>query len=329
MIELAILAFSIFFLSKFSCIAVENAQALSEKFKVSTTLIGMLIIGVIVSLPELSIAMTSSALGEGEIAAGNIFGTNVALVLFSLGLASFLYGIRIERKNLEEIGFVLLITIMVFMYLIFRTQVIEMSIGFLDGFFFFMIFWWYAIKSVLDKISEKTRNQKMPLLEDRLKKKEAQREGWELTALVFLATIFAIYASAKIAVDATVKITEELNIAKSFIGATLIALGTCLPETMIAFVAIKKKMYSIALGDIVGSMITNITLVLGATAAVSPLWLNMKILGIALVFAVVSNIIFFYFAAMRKSLGKQEGIIMTAIYFVYLALISIFQFGAY
>ncbi|MFA6907445.1 MAG: hypothetical protein WC263_01320, partial [Candidatus Micrarchaeia archaeon] len=265
--EFMLLAVFTFVLSKMSCAAVEQAGRLSDYLGLSKMAIGMLIVGAMVALPELSVAITSSAAGQGELTAGNVFGANVVLILFALGICAIVYGLKVERKNLEDVGFVLLLTFLISMYMIFATQIAGRPIGFLEGVGLYVIFGWYAAKMVIDKAVSKRKAG-----EDRahfntgiagprwLARMDA---GGPATAIVFAASVLAVYVSANIVVSSAISIATELGLAQSFIGATLIALGTSLPEIMVGFEAIKRKMYGLALGDAMGSIMANITIVLG------------------------------------------------------------------
>ncbi|MFA6214406.1 MAG: hypothetical protein WC717_03970, partial [Candidatus Micrarchaeia archaeon] len=293
--EFALLVLFTYVLSRMSCIAVEQAGRLSEYLGLSKMAVGMLIVGAMVALPELSVAITSSAAGQGELSAGNVFGANVVLILFALGIGAFVYGFRVERKNLEDVGFVLLLTFLISMYMIFVTQIAGRTIGFLEGVALYLVFAWYAAKMVIDKaISKKS------VVEDRAHFNTGTFSlGWlqkmdvngPVTALVFAASVLAVYVSADIVVDSAISIATELGLAQSFIGATLIALGTSLPEIMVGFEAIKKRMYGLVLGDAMGSIMANITIVLGTAAIIRPISLHLKVFGIAMLFAVLANVL--------------------------------------
>jgi cation:H+ antiporter len=326
--EIALLVAFTYVLSKMSCIAVEQAGKLSDYFGISKMAIGMLVVGMMVSLPELSVAITSSALGQGELSAGNVFGANSVLILFALGVGAFVYGFRIERKNLEDIAFVLLVTFLISIYLMFLTQMADRPVGFLEGVGLFIIFAWYAAKVVIDKAIVKssviedlahfnTRSLDFAWL--------ARGGSGPATALVFAGSVLAVYVSANIVVDSAISLTSTLGLEQSFIGATFISLGTSLPEIMVALHAIRKKMYGLALGDVMGSIMVNITLVLGAAAVIQPISLHLNVFGIALLFAVLANFVFFYYAAMRGRFGRREGISLVALYALYLLLITASQ----
>ncbi|MDD5318156.1 MAG: sodium:calcium antiporter, partial [Candidatus ainarchaeum sp.] len=109
-IELATLIVSTVILSKSASVVVEKAALLARFFGISQLAIGMLLIAVSTSLPELSVSTIASAGGNGAIAAGNVFGSNIANILLVLGIGAFAYGFRVNREELTDTGFVLLVT---------------------------------------------------------------------------------------------------------------------------------------------------------------------------------------------------------------------------
>jgi cation:H+ antiporter len=329
--EFMLLVVFTFVLSKMSCIAVEQAGKLSDYFGLSKMAIGMLIVGAMVALPELSVAVTSSAMGQGELTAGNVFGANVVLVLFAFGMGAIIYGFKVERKNLEDVGFVLLLTFIISMYMIFVTQIAGRTIGFLEGIALYIIFGWYAAKIVIDRASSKRKKTEDQAHFDTgsanfawLKKIDV---SGPVTALIFSASVLAVYVSANLVVKSAISIAADLGLAQSFIGATLIALGTSLPEIMVGLEAMKKKMYGLALGDAMGSIMANITLVLGTAAIIRPISLHLNVFGIAMLFAVLANVLFFYYAAVKGRMGKSEGMTLVGFFILYVIAISASQLG--
>ena len=329
--EFILLVAFTFVLSKMSCIAVEQAGKLSDYFGLSSMAIGMLVVGAMVSLPELAVAITSSAVGQGELAVGNVFGANVMLILFAFGMGAIIYGFKIERKNLEDVGFVLIVTLLISIYMIFATQIAGRAIGFLEGMALYVIFTWYAAKMVIDKAVSKRKAK-----EDQAHFNTGTPDSqWlqkidvsgPVIALVFSASVLAVYVSANVVVKSAISIAVELGLAQSFIGATLIALGTSLPEIMVGLEALKKKMYGLALGDAMGSIMVNITLVLGTAAIIQPISLHLKVFGIAMLFAVLANVLFFYYAAVKGKIGKREGMMLVGFFILYVIAISASQIG--
>ena len=121
--ELAILLISVIILSKSSSLVVDNAVKLAAFFGISQIAIGFLLISISTSLPELSVSVVSSTMGEGAIAAGNVFGSNIANILLILGLGAFLYGFKISNSNLKDIGLVLLLTTVISVYILFSSSI--------------------------------------------------------------------------------------------------------------------------------------------------------------------------------------------------------------
>ena len=136
-----------------------------------------------------------------------------------------------------------------------------------------------------------------------------------------------VMISSSFVVNSAVALANAIGLAKSFIGATIIALGTSLPELSIDLQAIRKKQYGLALGDAIGSNMANLTLVLGTAAAISPILVQLKVFIAALLFAVVANAVFFYFAAIKKRIGRAEGAFMVLAYLAYLLVIFALQFA--
>lgn len=145
--------------------------------------------------------------------------------------------------------------------------------------------------------------------------------------LFFSGSIILVLVSASFVVDSAVKIAKLLNIAESFIGATIIAIGTSLPELSIDLQAIRKKHYGIALGDAIGSTMTNITLVLGTAAVIHPISIILPVFIAELLFAIIANILLFYVAAVNKQLRRFDGALFLLIYVVYLITIFYLQIG--
>jgi len=314
--ELITLVISVFILAKASELVVENASKLARFFGVSQLAIGMLLIAVSTSLPELSVSVASSFAKQGAIAAGNVFGSNIANVLLILGLGATLYGFKVRREILADLALVLVLTTAISAYILFHSQVAGSALGFYEGVLLLLIGVWYAGRMLSRKRID----------EDGASKPISRSEGLKFF-LLFFAGIIGVIISSQFVVDSAVKLADAAGLAKSFIGATLIAIGTSLPELSIDLQAIRKKHYGIALGDAIGSNMANLTLVLGTAAVISPIVVQLGVFVAALLFAVVANTVFLYIAAVRREFGRREGLAMLAMYAIYLIIIFYLQFG--
>lgn len=316
LVELLTLVIFIAILAKSSGLVVENAEKLAVFFRISTLAIGLLLVAVSTSLPELSVSVASSTAKQGAIAAGNVFGSNIANVLLVLGLGAFLYGFRVRRESLPDIALVLMLTTLISVYILFHVQITGQALGFYEGVLLLLIFLWYA-----NRLLKKKNIQGMAPA-----KEMGRHEG--LKAFLFFGLgIVGVIISSNFVVDSAVALADIAGLSKSFIGATLIALGTSLPELTIDLQAIRRKQYGLALGDAIGSIMANMTLVLGAAAAISPIIVNLDVFSAALLFAVAANMVFLYIAAVKGKFGRKDGLLLLGLYALYLIVIFYLQFG--
>src|SRR3989338_1058741 len=133
LLELLLLLSFIVLLSKSATIVVDNVYILSRFFNIGTMAIGFILLSVSTSLPELSVSVVSSTVGEGAIAAGNVFGSNIANILLVLGAGAILYGFKIRKEDLRDVGFVLLLTTVLSAYIIFNSSIQGQVLGGIEG----------------------------------------------------------------------------------------------------------------------------------------------------------------------------------------------------
>lgn len=313
LVELMVLLVSLAVLGKSSETVVEKAAKLSAFFGISTLAIGFLLMSVSTSLPELSVSVLSSTSGEGAISAGNVFGSNIANILLVLGLGGLLYGFSIKKSELMDIGLVLVLTTIISAYIIYAASVSGQALAFPEGLVLLALFGVY-VRHVLG------RKREREIQGEKVTKKEAL-----YAFLWFFASVLLVLASAGFVVDSAVKLAGALGLASSFIGATLVAVGTSLPELSVDLQAIRKKQYGLALGDAIGSNMANITLVLGTAAAINPIHVTLPVFIIALLFAIVANMLLLYAAATDRRLSRQGGLMFLAVYAIYLIAIFLAQ----
>lgn len=314
-IELGALIIGVLILAKSSSTVVENAFKLSKFFGISQLAIRFLLISISTSLPELSVSVISASAGNGAIAAGNVFGSNIANILLILGLGAFLYGFKVKKPDLKEIAIVLLITTIISGYIIFSSTIRKQALGLAEGAILLLVFVAYLAYVFLRK--KQTTNEG-PV--EVITKKQAL-----VAFLYFSISIILVLISSGIVVDNAIKIAAILHLAESFIGATIIAIGTSLPELSIDLQAIRKKQYGLALGDAIGSNMTNLTLVLGTAAVIGSITVAIPIFIAALLFAVIANMLLLYFAATNENLKKNQGAIMLITYLIYIIAIFYLQ----
>ena len=306
-LETLVLLFSIAILSKAAEMVISSSVRLSKFFNINQAAMGFLMVAIATSLPELSVSVTSSLAGEGAISAGNVFGSNIANILLILGIGGFVYGMKITAPNLRDVALILLLTTIISVYIIYGSSVSFQALGLPEGLILLLIFavyvWW-----TLRRKKSFNGNAKAKVTKEKA-----------LRAFVgFFVGIFLVIISSAFAVDSAVAIASGFGLAQSFIGATLIAIGTSLPELSTALAALRKKQYGLVLGNAVGSNMANITLVLGVTSAINPVSVQLPIFIAALLFAVIANTLLFYSAAVNKGIGRFSGAAYIVVYVIYL-----------
>lgn len=296
--DFALLALGLLVLAKASSITVNNAVKLSKLSGISEVAIGFILIAVSTSIPELSIAVISSYQGNNALSFGNLVGANVTNLTLVFAILA-LYGARFKMKGIVEIDKAIILTSMVALFLI--------IIGKSDLVFgIFCISLFYMFSSFVYKNEIKTGDI------HGLKTVETTK------AIFFVvASVFAIVVSAHVVVGASIGLAKDFGIAETIIGATILSLGTTLPELTVNIAAIKKKKYSLAIGDSIGSIITNLTLVLGIASIISPITITYQ--AAVLLGALLAVNVFFLFTA-RRNFGLTEGF---ALFFVYAAYITV------
>jgi len=313
-VDVTILLVSVLLLGYFANVVVSKSVILSKFFGISQLALGFLLIAWTTSLPEFSVAIISGIMKEGAISAGNVFGANIADILIVLGGGAFFYSIKLKREHATDAAFVLLLTIFITLYFVYSTFMFEKpQINMTEGLVLLLLFLLYIIYATAKrKVGTKEST------EEAISKRTAV---WAF--LLFLVAIAGVIAAAGIAVDRAATIAHEFGVPASIIGATIISIGTCLPEITVGFAAMKKKQYALAVGEALGSTVVNPTLVLGTAAVLNPITVNAKSFFVILLFALGSAILFMYFALSERKLGKIVGAVMLGCYILYLiALIS-------
>jgi len=302
--ELFALAISLAALAKSSQMTIKFAERFSILTGIGKVAIGFILIAVATSLPELSIAIFSSIRGEALLSVGNVIGANIMNLAFIMGIVSFMAVIRISKSNFNEI-----------VKAVSLVSLLAVPLIFLD------VVWWvyssvcliafvFYVKSIMKK--EFKRNKTVI---SGLASIEAVK-----TLLALLVSISAVVVFSALVTDFAVSMTKLLGVAESLIGTTILALGTTLPELSVAIVAIKRKDIDIVIGDTAGSIITNMTLVLGVASLANPVYFG-GIIKYSAAMMIVVNVVFLLLASSGR-LGKKSGAVLLALFAAFL--ISLF-----
>ncbi len=296
---------------------VEGASGVARKYGISEFIIGMTIVGIGTSMPELVSSLISAIQGHGDMALGNVTGSNICNILLILGVTALISPIRYTRSNIrKDIPFAILVSLflIVMLYNCFGLfgEMGTPGISRVDALYLLSIFAVFMIdsfKSAKNGAEEEEASVKpMPMGK----------------AIIFiLLGLAGLIFGGQVFVDHTVSIAERFHVSEAFISITLMAVGTSLPELATCAVAAMKGKNQLALGNVIGSNIFNITLIIGTSAAISPFEIqSISTVDMGMVIVVVVLLWLAAFTFKKKKLDRVEGVIFLLAYIAYITYLS-------
>lgn len=286
---------------------VKGAVVVARKCRVSSFVIGAVIVGIGTSLPELVVSTVGAIGGNSEVAIGNVVGSNIFNVFAILGLTALFFPIAVSRENMKfEIPFCIAVSILL-MLLVYNFFIVgEPRLGRWDGaalLLVFTSFMWISLRR--GKSSAAAGEESV---------EEVNKSLW-FAAFSILGGLAALIVSSNFFVDEAVAIARKLGVSDAFISITLLACGTSLPELAASVTAAVKKDTDMALGNIIGSNIFNATMILGTASLITPLTTGK--IGLvdygAMILAAVLPMIF----GIRGKITRFEGLLMLLCYAAY------------
>lgn len=323
--EYILLIIGIFLLLKGADLLVDGSSSLAKKMGISTLVIGLTVVSFGTSAPELIVNIIAATGGNSDVALGNIIGSNLANILLVLGISALLIPLCVQHSTTwKEIPFSLLAAGILFILanklLIDGTGTSVLSRT--DGFIllaFFIIFLYYAFEMARNDQSTK-EGKKAITQED----KDIKAYPYYKSLLLILGGLVGLYFGGRFVVEGAVKIATQLNISEFLISATVIAVGTSLPELMTSVIAAKKKEVDLAVGNVIGSNIFNIFFILGTTTVITPVNIQKFINDDIIILLMVTLLLFLYmFLGKKHVLQKWQGGTFLTLYLGYLTFLII------
>lgn len=314
MITYVLFALGFVALIKGADLLVEGASSIAVKFKISQMIIGLTIVSFGTSLPELLVNITASVKGNPEIAIGNIFGSNIANILLILGISALIRPLPITKNiYFSEIPFSLIATLLVgfLANAALFSDVNSLTLSRIDGaillvFFSLFIGYIYAVHR---------NNLEAAAPEEAYVSKDSMSKSLVLIAI----GLVGLYFGGEWVVNGAVKIAEEMGLSQTFIGLTVIAIGTSLPELFTSAVAAYKGNTDIAVGNVVGSNIFNLLWILGVSAMIQPLPFDIASNTDIIMIIISSALLLFAVAVGRGArIVRWEGVLFILVYLAYL-----------
>ena len=310
---------------------VDGSAAIARRYHLSEYLIGATIVGMGTSMPELVVSSISAIGGHGDIAIGNVVGSNIFNVFLILGITAWMMPIKYTRENIRRdiplnVGISIIVLIMCALGIVWRG---EYGLGRIDGLLLlviFAIYLWSTMKS--EKKQQAARESGNPLPDsDQVASVDTSR--YKSMTVCVLAIIFGLAGlifGGNIFVESASDIACEWGVSEAIIGLTIVAGGTSLPELVSSIIAVTKNKGQMALGNIVGSNIFNLLLILGVSSSIQPLtmgditfadWGVMVFSAIALMIAAVTF--------KRNQLDRADAFIFLLAYVAYMAWLTMMQ----
>ncbi|MBQ9298414.1 MAG: calcium/sodium antiporter [Clostridia bacterium] len=290
-------------------ILVDGASSLARNFKLSAMFIGLTIVSFGTSAPEFAVSVQSLLKGSGDIVLGNVIGSNILNILLIVGVSAMVHFLTVKNDTVKkEIPIILLISTLLIVLM--NDSIFGLGANSFtrqDGVtvcLFFLVFIYYLIRMM--------RNKKDPETEEGEIKYSIPK------SLLFVAIgLIGIIVGSNFVVDSASNIALALGVSERMVALTIVALGTSLPELVTSVTATKKGEYDIAIGNVVGSNIFNIGIVLGLPVALLGGISNITFSMVDLAVMLLAALLIFIFGLRDRKINKKEGIIMLTIFVVY------------
>ena len=277
---------------------VDGASSIASRFGIPQLIIGLTIVAMGTSLPEAFVSITAALKSNAAITIGNVVGSNILNVGIILGITALIRPLHIQNSTIKyEMPFMILVTLVLILL------GINTTISRLDG----MIMWLFFL-GYLYYIFKMSKNQ---MEETEIKK---------TNPLFIPLGLVCLMVGSNFAVDAATNIAISLGVSQRFIGLTIVALGTSLPELVTSVTAARKGNADIAIGNIIGSNIFNILFVVGSSALITPVPFESHFIIDSFV-AILIGLVLYLCTKKTRVLDKKAGILLLitySFYFIYL-----------
>ncbi|MFH1450729.1 MAG: calcium/sodium antiporter [archaeon] len=271
---------------------VESSASIAATLGVSKFVIGFTLVAFGTSLPEMAVSVVASFLKASEIAAGNVVGSNIANIGMVLGIAALIFTIKIHKTDFKHGLIMFLVSVLCFGLIWNGLNRIEGAILFLC----LVVYVRYLLKN------------------DKKGKAEAQKDSIARSILFCIIGLAGVILGSHLLVNSSISIAELLGIPQIVIGMTIVALGTSLPELVTSLVAAKKGMQEIAIGNIIGSNMFNISAVLGLSAIVRPITAIPRLFFFDMPVMLGITALMLLFLRQKKEIHRWQGAVFVALY---------------
>lgn len=307
---------------------VDGCAGIARYFRIPSVIIGLTIVAFGTSAPEAAVSITSSLKGANAMAVSNVLGSNIFNLLIVIGVCAVIKPVKVTRDIITRDYPISIIITIILLFLstdLFTHGIKAGSLGLPNGLIMLVLFFGYIILLINNTLKSRKSSGENISDTDITENTETKNISIPKCIIYIIIGISGIAFGGDFVVDSASAIATAFNISETLIGLTIVALGTSLPELVTSIVAAKKGENDLALGNVVGSNIFNILMVLGMAATVCPINLAtisnpMYTIYDTVILLIVTAVVYI-FVLIKNNINRLEGTIMILIYSSYLAYI--------
>ncbi len=298
---------------------VDSSVAIAQRAKISNFIIGLTIVGIGTSAPELFVSVSSALSGSGDIAMGNVVGSNIANILLIMGVTAAILPFPIEKlQRRRDIPFMIAMTILVMA--IANDSMVpglsENSLNRIDGIFLLVVFIGYMCWVIVQK--GKDPKKALEEADEEAKSSLTGKAPWLLWCIAVVSLVALIYGG-NLFLDSAKNLARAWGMSEAVIAITIVAVGTSLPELVTAVIAASKKNPQLALGNVIGSNLFNLMFILGTASTVKPLvFIDINIWDYAVLFVSAIMLYMVVLTFKKDKFDRVEGFLFLAAYIGYI-----------
>ncbi len=337
-LNILLLILGMVFLIKGADFFVEGSSNIAKALKIPSLIIGLTLVSIGTSAPELSVSVTSAIQGLNDLSFGNVIGSNIFNILIVVGISAIIHPIVVKKEMFRfDLPIYLGICVLLLLFAFLGSSSYELSLW--ESIVIFSLFFLYMIFLIFRGLKDSKKNKNIEeeevvteeIIDDSFMgkiKKIWKKKPWWLNLLLVAIGLLGIIFGGNFVVDSASSLAISFGMSEALVGLTIVSIGTSLPELVTSMVAAKKGENDIAVGNAVGSCIFNIVLILGLSSTIRPMHISTDSI-IDIVCMLVSGLLIFFFALFKKKIVRWQGLVFVVLYILYFSYIIGRQYFAY
>ncbi|MBW8016317.1 MAG: calcium/sodium antiporter [Planctomycetes bacterium] len=314
-LALVLLPIGFYILIKGADLLVDGAVAISTRLGISPLIVGLTVVAMGTSAPEVAASITAAFKESGDMAIGNVFGSNIANLALVGGLCAIIRPISVKFTMIKrELPIMLIVALLLLP--VFSNQYLgrpESALLLLTFAAVILMMVFYGLRD------SRNKPQEVELIKDEVQATtSAKLKTFPKSILFVLLGLIALTGGAQLTIGSASSIGKMIGLNDAVIGCTILAIGTSLPELMTGLIAARKGHDDLSLGNIVGSNIFNTLLVIGAAGTAKPFAVSPRFSGVDFWIMIAVTVTFIVVAAIYKKIGKKAGVLLVCMYAAYM-----------